>query len=105
MAIFLFLIDEVVVMNWGSKKKVLYFIVMVFFSKKTDNLKHTSAIFIFIHREESTVSSFWTYMPWTYIPLLPSSKDLVPQKHGGEKTTTQPIRFLDSSNCAQISSE
>jgi hypothetical protein len=34
-----------------------------------------------------------------YIPLLPSTKDLVPQKHGGEKTmgiskTTQPIRFL-----------
>jgi hypothetical protein len=44
------------------------------------------------------------------IPLLPSPKDLVPQKHGGEKTTglsktTQPIRLLDSSNCAQISSE
>jgi hypothetical protein len=44
------------------------------------------------------------------ISLLPSPKDLVPQKHGGEKTTgfsktTQPIRFLDSSNCAQIFSE
>jgi hypothetical protein len=41
---------------------------------------------------------------------LPSPKDLVPQKHWGEKTTcfwktTQPIRFVDSSNCAQISSE
>jgi hypothetical protein len=45
------------------------------------------------------------------IPLLPYRKDLIPQKHeGGEKTTrlsktTEPIRFLDSSNCAQISSQ
>jgi hypothetical protein len=37
-------------------------------------------------------------------------EDLIPQKHGGEKTKrfskpTKPIRFLDSSNCAKISSE
>jgi hypothetical protein len=46
-----------------------------------------------------------------HIPLLPSCPFLVPQKHGGgEKTTrhlktSDPIRFLDSSNYAQISSE
>ena len=44
------------------------------------------------------------------IPLLHSTKDLGPRKHMGEKTTRfsktiQPIRFVDSSDWAQISSE